>query len=122
MQFLQEKHISLRTFRKTGVNVDTPVWFITTDDSIHYVFSASVAGKVKRLRNSSTAQIASCDFMGGSLGEWVDCHAYLVADRAELNRAHEKFISKYGYIMRVVDFFSWLTGRLNNRAYIRIEL
>ena len=122
MSLAKKKHISLRTFRKTGVSVDTPVWFITTDDSIHYIFSAAGAGKVKRLRNSSTVQIASCDFKGGSLGDWLDCHAYLVDDPSELNRAHEQFIRKYGWIMRVIDVFSWLSRRFNQRAYIRIEL
>ena len=122
MQLINRKYISLRTFRKTGVSVDTPVWFASTNDSAHYVFSAARAGKVKRLRNSSKAQIATCDFRGGSLGPWLDCRAHLVDDLAELNRAHEQFVCKYGWTMRITDFFSWLSGRLNRRVYIRIEL
>ena len=122
MPLSEEKHISLRTFRKTGASVDTPVWFSTTDESTHYVFSAANAGKVKRLRNSPKAQIATCDFKGGSVGTWLDCSAQLVDDPDELDCAQKQFIKKYGWIMHIANFFSWLTGRLNKRVYIRIKL
>ena len=122
MQWSNKKYISLRTFRKTGEGVDTPVWFASTNDSMHYVFSTGGAGKVKRLRNSSKAQINICDFRGGILGTWLDCRAYLVDNPGELNRAHERFVCKYGWTMRITDYLSWLSGRLNRRVYIRIEV
>jgi len=122
MSLLKAKYISLRTFRKTGVPVDTPVWFASPDDKTHYVFSAENAGKVKRLRNSSKAQIATCDARGGSVGTWLDCNAYLVDDDKELNDAHELFVQKYGWTMRITDFFSGLAGRKDKRDYIRIEM
>ncbi len=118
----EQKYISLRTFRKTGVSVDTAVWFASDNVSTHYVFSAESAGKVKRLRNSPRAQIAACDYKGRLIGEWLNCYAWLIDDPEELGRAHNQFINKYGWIMRITDIFSWLSGRLNKRVYIRIEL
>ena len=47
----QAAYFSLATFRKSGVAVETPVWF-AGDKQTYYVFSAGQAGKVKRLRNS----------------------------------------------------------------------
>ena len=72
---INARYISFRTFRRSGVAVDTPVWFASVDPDTHYVFSAADAGKVKRVRNSSTAQMATCDLKGGTLGHWHDCHA-----------------------------------------------
>ena len=122
MSLLQAKYISLRTYRKSGVAVDTPVWFVSTSESVHYVFSADNAGKVKRLRNSANAQIATCDMTGGSVGEWRDCQSYLIEDESQIQQAHDLFIEKYGVTMRITDFLSRIAGRLNKRAYIKIEL
>ena len=117
-----EKYLSLRTYRKTGVPVDTPVWFASLGDRTLYVFSAGNAGKVKRLRNTARTQITRCDYKGGSLGDWVDCKAFLVDDAAEVKRAHEQLLTKYGWSMRITDMLSKLSGRLQRRAYIRIEM
>jgi PPOX class probable F420-dependent enzyme len=121
MNFTDHPYLSLRTFRRSGKAVDTPVWFASADPSTHYVFSAADAGKVKRIRNSSAAQIASCDMRGGSLGEWHDGHAYLVTDETELERMYALLDQKYKWQMRLTNFFSRLSGRINKRAGIRIE-
>lgn len=114
-------YLSLRTYRRSGASVDTPVWFASSDEHTHYVFSAGQAGKVKRIRNSSTAQIAGCDGRGGSLEVWQNCHAYLVNEPGEIDRAYALLIDKYGWQMRLTNFFSRLTGRINQRAVIRLE-
>ena len=59
-ELTQVKYFSLRTYRKTGVAVDTAVWF-ADGDGCYYVFSEAKAGKVKRLRNSAQAAVAVCD-------------------------------------------------------------
>jgi PPOX class probable F420-dependent enzyme len=115
------QYVSLRTFRRSGVPVDTPVWFAPGGSKTYYVFSAANAGKVKRLRLSSRAQLATCDMRGGSLGEWQDCEAYLTEDTAEIAGALQALRQKYGWQMVLTDFFSRLSGRYHQRAYIRIE-
>lgn len=117
----EASYISLRTFRRSGAPVDTPVWFAQGDPQHYYVFSAADAGKVKRLRLSPRAQIATCNARGSSLGPWQDCHAYLIDEAAEIRTAHDCLTKKYGWQMRMTDFFSRLTGRINKRAFIRIE-
>ncbi len=122
MTLQDNSYISLMTFRRSGAEVKTPVWFASMDDHIHYCFSAAAAGKVKRLRNSSNARIATCDARGGSPGEWISCNAYLVQDENEINKAYELLVVKYGWQMRMTNFFSRLSGRISNRAIIRIEV
>jgi PPOX class probable F420-dependent enzyme len=124
-------YLSLRTFRKSGSAVDTPVWFASTDDQTHYLFSAANAGKVKRIRNGAIhkgaihngakAQIASCDMRGSSLGTWEDCSAALVVDDKEIKLAYQRLTAKYGWQMRMLDFFSSLSGRIHHRQVIRLE-
>ena len=118
---INARYISFRTFRRTGIAVDTPVWFASVDPDNHYLFSAADAGKVKRVKNSSTAQITTCDMQGGKLGRWHDCQAYLVSDSAEANIAYALLARKYGWQMRLINFFSRLSGRINQRAVIRLE-
>ena len=46
-----QKYISLKTFRKSGAPVETPVWFGEEDGKL-YVMTRSDMGKTKRIRNS----------------------------------------------------------------------
>ena len=55
-RLIEARFVSLTTFRKTGVEVATPVWAAFENDRF-YVFSAGEAGKVKRLRRSGDARL-----------------------------------------------------------------
>lgn len=57
------RYISLTTYRKSGVEVSTPVWFILLDGKV-YVQSPAKSGKIKRLRNNPQVQLAACDRSG----------------------------------------------------------
>ena len=114
-------YISLRTYRRSGVAVDTPVWVAGTETTL-YVFSAGEAGKVKRIRNNTTAQVAVCDMRGKLLGNWIDATAHLFDDQAEIDTALAHLSDKYGWQMWLANIGARLTGRFGRRAYIRIEL
>ena len=119
---IDHPYLSLRTFRKSGAAVDTPVWFVADSPKQLYLFSASDAGKVKRIRNSSNAQAAECDMRGGSTGTFEDCSALIVTDAQEIDKAYRLLTRKYGWQMRITNFFSRLSGRINNRTVIRLDL
>jgi PPOX class probable F420-dependent enzyme len=116
-----EPYVSLATFRKSGVAVETAVWCAESDGRL-WVFSAGDAGKVKRLRNSSRARVAPCDVRGRVRGDPVDATACLVEDPKAIARAHAAMRRKYGWQMRLGDFFSGLSGRKDRRAWIAIDL
>ncbi|MEM1249066.1 MAG: pyridoxamine 5'-phosphate oxidase family protein, partial [Acidobacteriota bacterium] len=80
----REKYISLATFRKTGREVATPVWFAHDEDGSLVVVTGGDSGKVKRLRNSSRSRIAVCDFKGEVRddAEWLETETLLVSDEA----------------------------------------
>ena len=58
-----QKYISLKTFRKNGVGVATPVWFGEEDGKL-YVMTRGDMGKTKRIRNNSSVRVAPCTIRG----------------------------------------------------------
>lgn len=62
-----QKYISLKTFRKSGAGVATPVWF-GEDDGKLYVMTRSDMGKTKRIRNNPQVTIAPCTIRGKVTG------------------------------------------------------
>jgi PPOX class probable F420-dependent enzyme len=114
-------YVSLATFRKSGVAVPTPVWAAPSGEKL-YVFSAGHAGKVKRLRNSTRAEVAVCDVRGKVLGAWYPAIAVVLEDLEEIEHALDALRRKYGWQMWLADVGARLTGKFERRAYIRVEL
>ena len=114
-------YISFSTRKKSGDFVATPVWF-AKDQGSYYVFSAGNAGKVKRLRNFSESRIAACTMRGVVTGEWFDTQASLLDKPEDTDTALRALRRKYGWQMLVGDLFSKLTGKMQRRAYIRIDM
>lgn len=106
------KYLSFATRKRSGDWVATPVWFAPSGG----------AGKVKRLRNFSASRIAPCTFSGNLTGEWVDTQAYLLESEQDEATALAALRRKYGWQMYLGDFFSVLSGKMQRRAYIRIDL
>lgn len=114
------RYLSLGTWRRNGLLVPTPVWFAPSGAAL-YAFSAGNSGKVKRLRNSSRACVAHCDWRGTLLGEWHPAQAFLVSDAHERDVAFRAIRRKYGWQMLVVDLGARMAGTMASRAVIRIE-
>ena len=113
-------YVSLATFRRDGRKVATPVWFAESEGDF-YIFSAGEAGKVKRLRNSSRAELAECDVRGKLLGDWHAAEAELI-EGEDVQQALKLLRAKYGWQMWLADVGSKLTGKFDRRAYIRARL
>lgn len=114
-------YINLASIRRNGRAVETPVWFAEADGRL-YVFSAGDAGKVKRLRNDPRIRLAICDVRGRVKGPWLEGRAHRLDDPGRIAAAHAALRRKYGWLMRVSDLLSRLTGRLARRAYLELEL
>jgi uncharacterized protein len=119
--FDRHRYMTLATFRRTGAEVRTPVWFAAVDGKI-YLFTAGESGKVKRLRHSSRARVAPSDMRGRVQGAWWDVAARIVTDPGLIERASTALRAKYGWQMWLGDLFSRLTGRIRRRAWIEIEV
>ncbi|HUM15703.1 MAG TPA: PPOX class F420-dependent oxidoreductase [Candidatus Nitrosotalea sp.] len=119
--FDRQRYMVLATFRRSGAEVRTPVWFAAVDGRI-YVFTAGESGKVKRLRHSSRARIAPSDMRGQVRGVWWDVAARIVTAPGLIERAHTALRAKYRWRMRLGDLVSRLTGRIQHRTWIEIEI
>jgi len=117
----QHRYMTLSTFRRSGAEVATPVWFAEAGGRL-YVFTAGDSGKVKRLRHSSRARVAPSDARGRVQGTWRDATARLVSEPAAIERAHAALRAKYGWQMWLTDLVSRLAGRIRRRAWIEISV
>jgi hypothetical protein len=117
----RESYINFATFRRNGNAVETPVWFAPAGDKL-YVFSEAGAGKMKRLKNDASCRVAACDMRGKVHGAWIPGNARRVDDAESVATAYAALQAKYGWLMRITDFFSRLTGRYDARAIVEIEL
>ena len=117
----RESYISLATVRRNGKAVETPVWFAPANRKL-YVFSEAKAGKMKRLKNDPSCRVAACDVRGKVHAEWIPARARRVDDEETVAIAYDALHAKYGWLMRLTDFFSRMTGRYDARAIIEIEL
>jgi PPOX class probable F420-dependent enzyme len=88
-----QKYISLKTFRKSGIGVATPVWFGEEDGKL-YVMTRSDMGKTKRLRNNPKVTVAPCTIRGRVTGAEVPATARILGAedharaRAAINRKY----------------------------------
>lgn len=120
MSFESAQYLNLGTFRKTGVRVDTPVWF-ASDGNMLYVLSNGQAGKIKRIRNSSRCEIAPCTMLGTLTGIWQASKAEIISDADEILHAHMALKKKYGWQMTLLDSGAWIGGRIKQRTFIKIR-
>jgi len=116
-----ELYVNLATFRRNGREVHTSVW-LAEADARYYLFSEGKAGKVKRIRANGRARLAACDLRGRVKSEWLDARARVVEEADVIERAYAALRKKYGWQMRIGDFFSKLSGRYDKRAIIELQL
>ena len=115
------RYVSLATFRRDGREVRTPVW--VAEDAGHlYVFSEAKAGKVKRVRATQRIAVAPCDVRGGLKGDFADGVGRVVSESDVTARGYAALRRKYGLQMTLVNFFSTLSGRINDRALLELDL
>lgn len=116
------QYISLRSFKRDGGAVDTPVWCAPLDGKL-YVFTLRESFKVKRIARNPRVQVAKCDVRGKLLGSWLDGESHEVAVGSELEkRVYAAFIEKYGWTMRIGNVMSAISGRMKRRVVLDVTL
>ena len=116
----QQQYINLETFRKSGVGVKTPVWFVQDGDSI-FVRTVANSGKVKRIRNNRQVNIASCKVDGALLGEWFPATAREVKDSDTGQKVDRLLDKKYGLMKKMFAQVSALQGRKYTVLEIKVR-
>jgi PPOX class probable F420-dependent enzyme len=122
--FGDAKYVSLRSFKRDGQPVDTPVWF-AYDGERMVVFTDGNSYKVKRVRRNPSVELALCDVRGKLLGDgkWHAATCNLVeSDPARIASAYAALNRKYGLLMRLGTVFSTLAGRVKRRLILELAL
>jgi hypothetical protein len=106
-----QKYISLKTFRKNGIGVSTPVWFGEENGRL-YIMTRREAGKTKRVRNNPAVLIAPCTIRGAVTGT-ESVAAVRILSPEEHARARQSINRKY-WAARI-PFLWWRTD-----AYLEV--
>ena len=93
-----QKYISLKTFRKNGTGVATPVWFGEQDAKL-YVMTRSDMGKTKRIRNNARVSVAPCTIRGKVTGSEFAAMARILPPQEHSNA--RKAINRKYWIARL---------------------
>ena len=115
--FENQQYLNLETFRKSGVSVKTPVWFVKDADTL-FVRTIADSGKVKRIRNSGKVNVAPCKVDGTLVGEWVPAAAREVKDQ-EVDRKVDRLLGKKYGLMKTM--FAWMSA-VKGRKYSVLEI
>jgi PPOX class probable F420-dependent enzyme len=116
-QLARHKYLNIETFRKSGMGVKTPVWFVQEDGAI-FVRTIANSGKVKRIRNQSRVNIAPCKVDGVLLGEWHSAAAREVKDDRIHTKVDQLLDHKYGLMKKMFA----LTAALRGSKYTVLEI
>ena len=115
--FDRQNYLNLETFRKTGVGVKTPVWFVQEDETL-FVRTIANSGKVKRIRNNGHVNIAPCKVDGTPIGSWVPAIAREIRD-PDTDRKVDRLLGKKYGLMKT--FFS-LSSSLKKQEGTILEI
>ena len=109
----------LKTFRKNGDAVPTPIWFANENGKL-YITTGSTAGKVKRIKNNGRATLTPCDQRGRIIGDGKEVEGMArVLPEAEYAHANTVLLSKYKLMYRMFDVLGFFSRRKS--TYIEIS-
>ena len=117
--FKKEQYINLETYRKTGVGVKTPIWFVEVNNELCFTTEPH-SGKVKRMRNNPTVKIAPCKMDGTVTGEWYS-GVIRFLQKDEVQAVDKVYSKKYG-VMKFLFDLPKLFGKRPERTFIAIQL
>ena len=120
-----ERYVNLATFRRSGEEMRTPVWFAAapgTGGRSLWIYTNGKSGKVKRIRRDPHARVAACDVRGRVHGEWLAGRARLIEGDAAQEPAFQALLAKYGWQMRALRLAAQLGGRWRDRTIVAVDL
>ena len=109
----------LKTFRKNGDAVATPVWFASENGKL-YITTANTTGKVKRIKNNGRATMTPSDQRGRIVGDGKEVEGTArIVPEGEYAHANTVLLRKYKLMYRMFDMLGFFTRRKS--TYIEIS-
>lgn len=119
-----EKFVSLRTFKRDGAAVATPMWIGRDGDQLFF-WTPVESWKAKRVRNNPRVALTPCS-RGGKVREGattVGGVAEVITDPATVQRLAGVIRRKYGFEFVIVTFIERILARGKKpRLILRIAL
>lgn len=113
--------MNIRSFRKDGTPVDTPLWVVPIDE--HYAcYTDDRSFKYKRLRRNPEVEIAVCDVWGRRSTPFYAAHCQIVEDITRRNRVFDLLRTKYGIHWWLSLWGSKLTDRVKHRVVLEFAI
>ena len=109
-QFIDQKYLSLETYKRDNTPIQTPVWFVT-DKEQFYITTKETTGKVKRLRNNQNARIAVCSMKGDIKSNWVNVGLEKIPQESDVEKIVKLRKKKYGFSARLISMFTSQKGK-----------
>ena len=109
-QFIDQKYLSLETYKRDNTPIQTPVWFVIDNDQL-YITTKETTGKVKRLRNNQNARIAVCSIKGDIKSNWVDVGLEKIPEESNIEKIVKLRKKKYGFSARLISMFTSQKGK-----------
>ena len=113
---LRGNYALLTTFRRSGQEVATTVWFALARDDRAYFFTGPETGKARRIRANAHVKVAPSTPRGKATGPAVDATARLL-NGAEADLARQTIRKKYGIQWTIFGWFARLRGFKNQVFY-----
>jgi PPOX class probable F420-dependent enzyme len=123
-ELARERYVNFVTFRKSGAEVKTPIWFATDPEEPRrlWMYTNGKSGKVKRLRNSGRSRVAACNARGGVHGPWLDASTRIEDDSARIERAFDLLVEKYGWQARLLLVGARIGNTWKDRTILEVTL
>jgi len=120
----RERYLNLATFRRSGAEVKTPIWFASDpqDPRRLWMYSNGKSGKVKRIRNSGRSRVAACNARGGVHGPWLEASSRIESDPRQIERAFDLLTRKYGWQARLLLVGARLGNTWKDRTILEVTL
>mgnify|MGYP001391427107 CR=1 FL=1 len=124
MSFENPRYVSLKTYRKNGRTVATPLWVVPhlkeQDSRTLFAFTNVTSGKVKRIKNKPTSEIALCSLKGEILSSWSQATVTLSPEEKDVKNVIELMYKKYSWQMFLVDIFARIGRRRSSWIVLKI--
>ncbi|MET0389516.1 MAG: PPOX class F420-dependent oxidoreductase [Polyangiales bacterium] len=112
--------INLRSFRKDGTPVDTPLWVVVHGNRLAS-YTDDRTFKAKRVQRNPNVEVAACDVVGRCTTPWYSARARVVREPADRQHIFDRIRSKYGIHWYLSLWGSLLTGRVKHRLVLEFE-
>jgi uncharacterized protein len=98
------RYALLRSFRRDGTPVETPIWFGLDGDAL--LFRTKMGPKTRRLAKRRDVELAACDYRGrmhpgARAASWVAGRATILSG-ADAERANRVLHRRYGWQWNIV--------------------